>query len=60
MAAELTSYITKAREKKLTDKQIEENLVSAGWPQEQVAAALAKESDLPVPPPPPALAHVGQ
>ena len=59
MASEITSYITKARDKKLTDKQIEENLVSAGWSQEQVATALSKEADLPVPPPPPNVAHVG-
>jgi hypothetical protein len=59
MASELHRYIAKAREKKLTNEQIENNLVAAGWQREQIAEALSQDSELPVPPPPPAVAHVG-
>lgn len=59
MAAELKSYIEKARDKKLSNEQIKNNLLAAGWQEEQIAEALSNDSDLPVPPPPPTVAHVG-
>ncbi len=59
MAAELTTYITNAREKNVTDEEIKNHLISAGWQPEQVAQALSQQTDLPVPPPPPSIAHVG-
>src|SRR6266568_2170015 len=59
MAAELKSYISKAREKKLSDEQITNSLVAAGWQAEQIADALSQDPDLPVPPPPPSVSHVG-
>src|SRR6266568_9213829 len=59
MAAELKSYISKAREKKLSDEQITNSLVAAGWQKEQIAQALSQDSDLPVPPLPPSFSHVG-
>ena len=59
MAAELKSYIAKAREKKLSDEQIKNSLTAAGWQEEQIAEALTQDPDLPVPPPPPSVAHVG-
>ena len=59
MAAELKDYITKAREKKLTNEQIKTNLLTAGWQEEQITDALSQNADLPVPPAPPSVAHVG-
>ncbi|MDE2588254.1 MAG: hypothetical protein KGL95_01110, partial [Patescibacteria group bacterium] len=59
MAAELTYYIEKARERKLTNEQIKNQLLTAGWQEDQVAKALSLDDDLPVPPPPPSVAHVG-
>lgn len=59
MAAELKTYIEKARDKKLSDEQIKNSLVAAGWQEEQIAEALSMDPDLPVPPPPPSVAHVG-
>ena len=59
MAVELKSYIEKAREKKLTTEQIKNNLIAAGWQEEQIAEALSQDTDLLPPPPPPAVAHVG-
>jgi len=59
MAAELKTYIEKAREKKLSDEQIKNSLTAAGWQEEQIAEALSQNADLPVPPPPPSVAHVG-
>jgi hypothetical protein len=59
MSAELKTYIEKARGKKINDEQINNSLIAAGWPAEQVTAALASDSDLLVPPPPPSVAHVG-
>jgi hypothetical protein len=59
MAAELKSYIEKARDKKLSDEQIKNSLAAAGWQEEQIAEALSQDPDLPVPPPPPSVAHVG-
>jgi hypothetical protein len=58
MAQELNAYITKARDKKLTDEQIKNQLNEVGWSTEQITEALAQESDLPVPPIPP-VTHVG-
>jgi len=58
MTAELKTYIDKARDKKLSDEQITNSLISTGWPADQVTAALGG-TDLPVPPPPPTVAHVG-
>lgn len=57
MAAEITNYIAKAREKNLSDEQIKNQLIAAGWPTEQVTAALMQTQDVPVPPPP--VPHVG-
>ena len=59
MAAELKTYIAKAREKKLSDEQIKNSLAAADWQEEQIAEALTQDPDLPVPPPPPSVAHVG-
>jgi hypothetical protein len=59
MAAELKSYIDKAREKKLNDDQIKTNLITAGWQEQQIVEALSRDADLPVPPPPPTVAHLG-
>src|SRR6266446_3070857 len=59
MVAELKSYIEKAREKKLSDEQINNSLTAAGWQEKQIAEALSQDPDLPVPPPPPSMAHVG-
>ncbi len=59
MAAELKSYIAKAREKKLSDEQIKNSLIAAGWLEDQIADALTQDPDLPVPPPPPSVSHVG-
>src|SRR6185437_14736846 len=38
---------------------IKNSLIAAGWQDEQIADALSQDPDLPVPPPPPSLAHVG-
>jgi hypothetical protein len=57
MALDLNTYITKARDKKLTDEQIKKQLIDVGWPTEQITEAIAQQSDLPVPPIPP-VAHV--
>ncbi|HSX09086.1 MAG TPA: DUF5671 domain-containing protein [Candidatus Saccharimonadales bacterium] len=59
MAAELKTYIEKARNKKLKDEQIKNSLLAVGWQEEQIAEALSIDPDLPVPPPPPFVAHVG-
>jgi len=59
MAAELKNYISKAREKKLSDEQITNTLTAAGWQKEQITQALSQDTDLPVPPPPPSFSHVG-
>src|SRR5579872_2443125 len=59
MASEIKNYIEKAREKKLTNEQIENNLITAGWQEAQIAEALSQDADLLVPPPPPSVAHVG-
>ena len=58
MIAELKEYINKAREKKLTNEQIKTNLLTAGWQEQQITDALSQDADLPVPPPPPSVAHV--
>lgn len=61
MPAELDSYIAKAREKKFSDEQIKNQLLSSGWQQDQITQALAQnptDTSLPPPPPPP-VPHVG-
>ncbi|HWY79897.1 MAG TPA: DUF5671 domain-containing protein [Candidatus Sulfotelmatobacter sp.] len=57
MIAELTNYIIKAREKKVTDEEIKNNLIANGWSSEQVAQALSQTANIPIPPPP--VIHVG-
>lgn len=57
MAAELTDYITKAREKHFSDEEIQNKLVTSGWPKEQVSVALSQKNELPAPPPPPINGH---
>jgi MFS family permease len=59
VAVELKNYIDEARQKKVSDEQITNSLLSAGWPTDQVTAALAGDADLLVPPPAPSVAHVG-
>lgn len=59
MVAELSTYITTARGKNVPDDEIKNQLIAAGWPSDQVTAALSPSSTLPVPPPPPSIAHVG-
>jgi Domain of unknown function (DUF5671) len=59
MTTELASYIEKARKKKLSDEQITNKLTAAGWQKDQISEALSQESDLPVPPPPPVISHMG-
>lgn len=58
MAAELSDYIAKAKKRDLTDEQIKTKLLSIGWPEEEVKAALAHDAELPVPLPP-TISHVG-
>ncbi len=54
MNHQLLQYIMFARSRKLDDKDIRDNLVSAGWDAAQVDAALATDKDaLLMPPPPP-------
>ena len=48
----LIQYIAAARKKGHSDEQIKHDLVAAGWNAKMVAASIAGESDLPVPPPP--------
>jgi len=60
MAAGLITYIAEARSKKIPDDQIKKALIDAGWPQDQVSQAFSPvDSYPPVPPSPPAIAHVG-
>ncbi|HSX02936.1 MAG TPA: DUF5671 domain-containing protein [Candidatus Saccharimonadia bacterium] len=57
MNQQLLQYITFARSRKLSDQDIRDNLVGAGWEAGQVAAALkAGDEALLMPPPPPGVA----
>lgn len=59
MAQSLDTYITNAREKKVSDAQIKAALIAAGWQEDQVVAALNQSTNGLLPPPPPPQAHVG-
>ena len=58
MNYQLQTYISFARSKQLSDKDIHDNLVSAGWDAAQVAAALLGDVNTLMPPPPPGQAPV--
>lgn len=59
MNHQLLQYIAFARERKLNDQDIQDNLVGAGWESGQVEAALKAGADaLLMPPPPPGTGHV--
>ena len=47
--ASLSSYITAARKKDLSDRTIKNNLLDAGWTLEEVEAAFADDLPVPVP-----------
>lgn len=54
MNHQLLQYINFARDRKMNDQDIRDNLVAAGWNARQVEAALkAGDKDLLMPPPPP-------
>lgn len=53
MSGTLASYIKDARDKKLSDEIIKNNLIHAGWPAEEVNKALIDSADIPIPPPAP-------
>ncbi len=53
MNPELVEYIKNARKLKTADHDIASMLTASGWPEAQVASALAANLDLPLPPPPP-------
>lgn len=53
MNPEIIEYIKQARKLKASNEDIESMLLAAGWPADQVRAALHANLELPVPPPPP-------
>jgi len=60
MDTRLKKYISTARDKKFTDDQIKAALLESDWPEEQIDLAFAQQNnDLPLPPAPPQIAHIG-
>lgn len=59
MDTNLKTYIENARAKNISDDQIQAALLTAGWKQEQVMAALSQKTANPLLAPPPPVPHIG-
>lgn len=56
---ELTKYVANAREQKVSDNAIKDQLIKAGWPEAEVTDAISPKTSSSLLPPPPPLPQFG-